>query len=114
MFGPKNEIRFAQLSRSEDTLPGLARVLRKSLRELASSIETLDEHLRELQQPERMAALQAQLDEEAQERTVDVEQEGAAQVLANQHALREEQQHLYDSIKVGLQGLEAEFPELDP
>jgi hypothetical protein len=112
MLGPDNEIRFARLQRSEDTLLGLAQVLRRSLRALAWDIKSLDEHLSDLQQPERLAALQAQLDEEAQERQDDTEQLNAAQVLANQHDLRRDQQHLYESIEAGLHDLEDEFPEL--
>src|SRR6185437_3351960 len=108
MLGPDNEIRFARLQRSEDTLLGLAQVLRRSLRELAWDIKTLDEHLSDLQQPERIAALQAQLDEEAQERQDDTEQLNAAQVLANQHDMRRDQQHLYESIEAGLHDLEEE------
>lgn len=126
MLSPENEQTIGTINNVDISLPGLVKTLRKQLQVLEHSIAVWDQHLRELQQPERMAALQAQLDEEAKdhERNADDEQVSdtgeqkqeesfsAPQVLRNQQHERQRLQKLHEAIQAGLRELQVEFPDL--
>lgn len=125
LLGSADEHRFAHLDSSADSLPELVAVLRKRLRDFVKDIEYWDRHLRELEQPEQVVALQAALDEEARVREHDAEAHGktterdqsvstttADEVLANQREERVRLQTLYEAVQAGLRDLEEEFPEL--
>jgi hypothetical protein len=124
LLGPDDEHDFAYLDSSADSLPEFVAVLRKRLRDFARDIEYWDRHLRELEQPDQMVALQAALDEETRAREHDAEAHGkttdadqsewttAEIVLANQREERIRLQSLYDAVQAGVRDLEEEYQEL--
>ena len=113
------------LDDADVTLPGLVKMLRTSLRSLEHALDSMAKHLREMEQPERITALQAALDEEKREREHGAEAYDdageidqwervttAEEVLANQRADFRRLQTLYEAIQVGLHDLEEGHPEL--
>jgi hypothetical protein len=121
MLDPEDEFQFANLNRSADALPDLVTVLRQRLRVYARNIALWEQHLQELQQLDRKAALQAQLEDEARTRKLDVSQDAqsvgeevpsVAQVMANQQDEVRNIKRVYEAIQAGILDLEIEFPEL--
>lgn len=123
--GERQEQVLGTLDNADITLPGLVKMLRASLRGLEYTLDSMAQHLHEMEDPERMVDLQATLEEETREREQgaesydDASERGqwervttAEQVLANQHADLRRLQTLYEAIQVGLHDLEEGHPEL--
>ena len=96
-------------------------VLQQRLRVYARNIAIWEKHLEELQQPERRAALQAQLDEEARTHNLDASQDAqsggevapsVAQVIEGQEDELWHIKRVYEAIQAGILELEIKFPEL--
>ena len=122
LLGPEDEFQFVNLSRSADALPDLVVVLQQRLRVYARNIAIWEKHLEELQQPERRAALQAQLDEEARTHNLDASQDAqsggevapsVAQVIEGQEDELWHIKRVYEAIQAGILELEIKFPELN-
>lgn len=115
MLTPDDELEIASLPLSRANLMGLVTALREKLQTHSRDINAWRRHLQHIQQPEGMAALQAQLDAEVQAGEDDSEKYEsltAVQVVASQQAGLEREENVYEAIRTGLSQLETRFPEI--
>lgn len=115
MLAPDDELGITSLPQSQANLVGLVTALREKLQTLSRDIIAWRQHLQHIQQPEGMAALQAQLDAEIQAGEDDSEENEtltADQVVESQRAGLQHEEYVYEAIRAGLSLLETRFPEI--